>query len=53
MVLESVLCLELQHEDLKKAGMLQRGVMTPATAMESLFVSRLQNAGIKYEILDA
>lgn len=53
MALESALCLALQQEDLKKAGTLGGGVLTPTTAMGPVLVDRLQKAGIKFEILDA
>ncbi len=39
-----------QEEDLKKAGYLQGGVLTPASAMGTLLIDRLNNAGMKFEI---
>ena len=41
-----------QEDDLKKAGYLQGGVLTPASAMGSLLIDRLRNAGLKFEIED-
>ena len=42
-----------QEEDLKRAGYLQGGVLTPASAMGSLLIDRLRNAGLKFEVEDA
>lgn len=44
-----VCCLE-QEEDLKKAGKLQGGVLTPASAMGMLLVDRLNNAGLIFKV---
>ncbi|KAK9914994.1 hypothetical protein WJX75_003449 [Coccomyxa subellipsoidea] len=50
MLLESGLCLALQEEELKKAGKLQGGVLTPASAMGMLLIDRLNNAGMTFQI---
>jgi len=49
-VLESALCLALQGPELQEAGYLQGGVLTPATAMGSVLIERLDAAGITFEI---
>ena len=43
----------MQEEELKRAGMLQGGVLTPASAMGSLLIDRLNNAGMVFKIDDA
>ena len=48
MVCEAGLCLALQRDALPPAG----GVLTPATAMGSLLVERLQAAGIRFDFHD-
>ena len=43
--------LWLQQEDeLKQAGMLPGGILTPGSAMGLVLVKRLQSAGFKFEI---
>ncbi len=43
----------MQEEELKQAGMLQGGVLTPASAMGCLLIDRLNNAGMVFKIDDA
>lgn len=50
MVLESALCLALQGPELKERGLMQGGVLTPATAMGSVLTERLRKANITFEI---
>ncbi|EIE26941.1 saccharopine dehydrogenase [Coccomyxa subellipsoidea C-169] len=50
MLLESALCLAQQEEELKKAGKLQGGVLTPASAMGMLLIDRLNKAGMTFKI---
>jgi short subunit dehydrogenase-like uncharacterized protein len=50
MLLESGLCLALQSAELKQAGMLQGGVLTPATAMGPLLIDRLREAGFTFRV---
>jgi hypothetical protein len=48
--LEAGLCLALQGEELKEKGMLQGGVLTPASAMGSVLIERLRAANIQFQI---
>lgn len=50
MALEAALCLALQGEELKEQGMMQGGVLTPATAMGGVLTRRLRAANIRFEI---
>lgn len=50
MALEAALCLALQGEELKEHGMMQGGVLTPATAMGGVLTKRLRAANIRFEI---
>ena len=50
-VLEAALCLALQGAELKEKGCLQGGVLTPASAMGTVLIKRLKDAGIKFEII--
>lgn len=50
MALEAALCLALQGEELKDRGMMQGGVLTPATAMGGVLTKRLRAANIRFEI---
>ncbi|CAL5221659.1 g3887 [Coccomyxa viridis] len=50
MLLESGLCLALQEDELKKAGKLQGGVLTPASAMGMILVERLNKAGMEFRV---
>ena len=43
----------MQEQELKQAGMLQGGVLTPASAMGSLLVDRLNAAGMTFKLEDA
>ena len=43
----------MQEEELKQAGMLQGGVLTPASAMGGLLIERLNKAGMVFKIDDA
>lgn len=40
----------MQEDELRQAGMLQGGVLTPGSAMGLVLVRRLQAAGITFEI---
>jgi hypothetical protein len=51
MALESGLCLALQGPELKERGLMQGGVLTPATAMGSVLIDRLRKADITFEIV--
>lgn len=51
-VLESALCLALQGDELKQRGLLPGGVLTPAAALGSVLIERLQRAGTQFEITD-
>ncbi|CAD7696843.1 unnamed protein product [Ostreobium quekettii] len=53
MVLESALCLALEPDNLKKAGTLEGGVLTPATAMGPVLLHRLRKKGFTFEILES
>lgn len=48
--LEAALCLALQGEELKERGMMQGGVLTPATAMGAVLTKRLRAANIRFDI---
>jgi short subunit dehydrogenase-like uncharacterized protein len=48
MVAESALCLALDRERLPS----QAGVLTPAVAMGELLLERLQQAGIRFEVIE-
>ena len=41
---------DLQEDELKKAGKLQGGVLTPASAMGMLLVDRLNEAGMDFRV---
>ena len=43
-------CVPKQEEELKKAGKLQGGVLTPASAMGMLLIDRLNAAGMTFKI---
>lgn len=49
-ILEAALCMALQDKELKKRGLMQGGVLTPASAMGSVLIERLQAAGTEFEI---
>lgn len=53
MVLEAGLCLVEDSEKLKEAGYAAGGVLTPATAMGTVLIKRLQAAGIKFEVTES
>lgn len=53
MVLEAGLCLVEDAEKLKEAGYAGGGVLTPATAMGTVLIKRLQAAGIKFEVTES
>ena len=40
----------MQEDELKKAGKLQGGVLTPASAMGMVLVERLNEAGMEFRI---
>lgn len=48
MLAESALCLALDHDQLPK----QYGVITTAVAMGEVLIKRLQDAGIKFEVIE-
>ncbi|MEW5314423.1 MAG: hypothetical protein WDW38_005924 [Sanguina aurantia] len=52
MVLEAGLCLVEDAEKLKEAGYAAGGVLTPATAMGTVLITRLQAAGIRFEVTE-
>ncbi|CAD7695806.1 unnamed protein product [Ostreobium quekettii] len=52
MALESALCLALESENLKKAGAMQGGVLTPATAMGPVLIDRLRKVGFTFDIME-
>ena len=50
MVLEAGLCLALQQEEMRAAGLPEGGVLTPAIAMGMVLVERLRGAGLLLQI---
>ena len=50
MALEAALCLATQGRELEEQGLMQAGVLTPATALGSVLIKRLRDAGITFEI---
>ena len=52
MLLEAGLCLALQGDQLREAGLLQGGVLTPASALGSVLIERLRNAGLTWNVTD-
>ncbi|GBF98360.1 saccharopine dehydrogenase [Raphidocelis subcapitata] len=51
MLLEAGLCLALDGERLKQAGLRQGGVLTPASAMGLVLADRLRSAGITFDVV--
>eukprot|EP01025_Chloroclados_australasicus_P062609 TRINITY_DN8225_c0_g1_i11.p4 TRINITY_DN8225_c0_g1~~TRINITY_DN8225_c0_g1_i11.p4 ORF type:complete len:113 (-),score=13.92 TRINITY_DN8225_c0_g1_i11:377-715(-) len=50
-VLESALCLALQHEELKQGGYMEGGILTTASAMGNVLIERLRKAGVEFDIV--
>jgi short subunit dehydrogenase-like uncharacterized protein len=48
MLAEAAVCMVLQRDTLRAKG----GVLTPAAAMGPVLIKRLQDVGIKFEVLD-
>lgn len=52
MLLEAGLCLAHDSDLLAKSGYASGGVLTPASAMGTVLMRRLQAAGVKFQILE-
>ncbi|KAK9801970.1 hypothetical protein WJX73_003727 [Symbiochloris irregularis] len=50
MCLEAAICLATQEKELRAAGMLQGGILTPGSAMGLVLAERLKAAGLTFEI---
>jgi short subunit dehydrogenase-like uncharacterized protein len=50
MLLEAGVCLARQGPELEKAGYAKGGILTPATAMGQVLITRLRNAGFTFKV---
>lgn len=50
MLLEAGLCMALQQDELRQAGTVTAGVLTPASGLGMPLIKRLQKAGISFKI---